>query len=49
MACSAVIPDNREVGRTKKNSNLKEGTAMGVKLMHTGSNEIGNKIHDRED
>lgn len=49
MEYGGVIPENREVGGMKKNFNLKEGMAVGLKLVCTGSNKIRDEIHVGKD
>lgn len=49
MEYGGVIPENSEVGRTKKNFNLKEGMATGLKLVGTESKKIRDEIHVDKD
>lgn len=49
MEYGGVIPENRGAGRMKKNFNLKEGMATGLKLVGPGSNKIRDEIHVGKD
>lgn len=49
MEYGGVIPGNRGAGRMKKNFNLNEGMATGLKLVGPGSNKIRDEIHVGKD